>query len=55
MYHPDRLNNALFSQGCVFQNGSHFGNGRQSIHSKDRAGSEKPLYTQSQPMVMSSR
>lgn len=35
VYHPASLNNALFSQGCVLENSSHY---EQSVFSKDREG-----------------
>ena len=38
VYCPDGLSNTLLSQGYVFENGSHCGNGGQNVHSKDRGG-----------------
>ena len=43
MYYPNGLTNTLLSQVCVLENSSHYGNGGQNIHSKDRGEDEKPL------------
>lgn len=42
IYQPDGLN-TLLSQGLVLENGSHYGNGGQRVHSKDAEGDKKPL------------
>lgn len=39
VFSPDSLNSILLFQGYVFENGSHCGNGTQSIYSKDRGTS----------------
>ena len=33
---PGGLNNTLLSQSCILESSSHYGNGGQRIHSKDR-------------------
>ena len=43
VYHPDGLNSALLSQGCVLENGFGCGNSGRNVHSKDRRGGEGPL------------
>ena len=48
VYHSDGLNNALLSQGYVLENGSHCGNGVQSIDSKARGQTMEPLIPQVQ-------
>ena len=40
---PGGFNNTLLSQAYVLVNGSHYGNGGQNIHFKDRGGSKQPL------------
>ena len=35
LYRPDDLNNTLVSQGCMLENGFHYGNGGQKAHFKD--------------------
>lgn len=36
--YTDGPNYILPSQGCIFQNGSHCGNGGQNVHSQDGEG-----------------
>ena len=43
VYHRESLNSTLLSQGCVFENDSHRGNGGQNIHSKHRGRGDEPL------------
>ena len=49
IYHPEGLNSTPLSQSCVLENGSHCGNGGQSVHSKDRGGGEGPPIAGSSP------
>lgn len=58
IHSPEGLNTTLFSQDYDVENGSHYGNGGQMVHSKDRGGDKDPLIVQvqleGQPVVISS-
>ena len=42
LYYPDGQNNTLLSEGFILENGSHYGNGENSTHDKDRREGEGP-------------
>ena len=58
VYRPDGLNNTLFFQVCIFENGSQGKNSGQNVYSKDRGGDEEPpiawVQLEDQPTVTSS-
>lgn len=57
VYHLDVLNHTVLSQVYGLEKGSHCGNSRQSVHSKDRGRGEEALIVQvllkGQPQVTS--
>ena len=43
VYRPHDLNNTLFCQGCILENGSWYRYSQQNIYSKDRGGDKEAL------------